>query len=504
MILEPDEAPRRYHQNLLYLLGSHNATDYKERRKQTGISGVSIFSGLSPHHRLPIPSGFPGDSMHAPTLNPGDLLIPMWHGTFQCATTDNMRNWDWATLKDDIWIKHGEDVGSSKPYLPGFFDHPPRNIEKKGSSSYKAKEYQGYFYGLGPALLFGILPHIYWENFCKIVYAIRILHQHSIPSDQLVDAQKHLVESCLEFEALYGQRRTDRLHMVRPVVHAIPHMAAETVHLGPAPLYSTWTMERMIGSLGREIRQPSKPYRNLSERADTDDSATMLKRKRSSTSLPMVSMAKREKTEESVLGPSRSVENVESVQVLSDKAVPDCEMSDTDSGDVAHAPVPQLSKPVAKDTLVDSQRAVDVGGACVNTNTGAAANPETSVDTDLTINSTPDVLDVNVTATDAGIVFDAVDDAVDPANNPSVAISDSSPSVDTSSVANISATQFDTVPQNEDIGPATVHVNNSAGTSELGAVGDMTTNLGGTEKKIGTSFKFKVKNPLIDAASKIN
>ncbi|KAG5633858.1 hypothetical protein H0H81_004769 [Sphagnurus paluster] len=264
MILEPDEAPRRYHQNLLYLLESRNATDYKERCKQTSISGVSIFSSLSPHHRLPIPSGFPGDSMHAPTLNLGDLLIPMWRGTFQCATTDNMCNWDWATLKDDIWIKHGEDVGSSKPYLPGFFDHPPRNIEKKGSSGYKAKEYQGYFYGLGPALLFGILLHIYWE-ICKIVYAIRILHQHSIPSDQLIDTQKHLVESCLEFEALYGQRRTDRLHMVRPVVHVILHMAAETVCLGPVSLYSTWTMERMIGSLGREIHQPSKPYQNLSE-----------------------------------------------------------------------------------------------------------------------------------------------------------------------------------------------------------------------------------------------
>ncbi|KAG5633927.1 hypothetical protein H0H81_004377, partial [Sphagnurus paluster] len=232
-----------------------------------------------------------------------------------------------------------------------------------------------------------------------------------------------------------------------------------------------------------------RTYLKETKEESEDDSATTLKRKRSSTSLPMVSMAKREKNEESVLRPSRSVENVESVQALSDKAVPDCEMSDTDSGDVAHAPVPQLSKPVAKDTPVDSQRAVDVSGACVNTNAGAAANPETSVDTDLTINSTPNVLDVNVTATDAGIVFDAVDDAVDAANNLSVAISDSSPSVDTSSVANISATQFDTVPQNEDIGPATVHVNNSAGTSELGAVGDMTTNLGGTEKKIGTTFK---------------
>ncbi|KAG6835778.1 hypothetical protein H0H93_014742 [Arthromyces matolae] len=69
-----------------------------------------------------------------------------------------------------------------------------------------------------------------------------------------------------DFELLYVQRRADRIHMVRPCVHAVAHLPKETARLGPAPLYSTWTMERMIGDLGSEIRQPSNPYQNLSER----------------------------------------------------------------------------------------------------------------------------------------------------------------------------------------------------------------------------------------------
>jgi hypothetical protein len=70
----------------------------------------------------------------------------------------------------------------------------------------------------------------------------------------------------VEYEEIYVQRRSDRLHMVRPSVHAILHMPSEMVCVGPTPLSSTWTMERLIGDLGSEIRQPSNPYQNLSQR----------------------------------------------------------------------------------------------------------------------------------------------------------------------------------------------------------------------------------------------
>lgn len=44
-------------------------------------------------------------------------------------------------------------------------------------------------------------------------------------------------------------------------------MAPEIIRMGPPVYYAQWTMERVIGELGREIRQPSNPYSNLSQRA---------------------------------------------------------------------------------------------------------------------------------------------------------------------------------------------------------------------------------------------
>ena len=196
----------------------------------------------------------------------GDLLLPLWRKTFRCAGDDMTTNWDWGTLVGDIWKVHGAAVAACREYIPGFVDHPPRNITEKINSGYKAKEWQTYLYGLAPALLKGILPDKYWKNFCKLVYAIRILHQRTIPRAQLEEAHKYIKLFCLEFEDIYVQWRSDRLHMVRPSVHALLHMPSETVRVGPTPLSSTWTMERLIGDLGSEIRQPSNPYQNLSQR----------------------------------------------------------------------------------------------------------------------------------------------------------------------------------------------------------------------------------------------
>ena len=268
--VDPDSvtgcSPAEYHRNLLYLLQSRHATEYKERRKETGIAYPSLFGGLPAASRQPIPAGFPGDSMHGPTLNMGDLLLPLWRKTFRCAGEDTTDNWDWGTLVGNVWKDHGAAVAACCEYIPGFVDHPPRNIAEKINSGYKAKEWQTYLYGLAPALLYGILPDRYWKNFCKLVYAIRILHQRTISRTQLEEAHKYLKLFCVDYEEIYVQRRSDRLHMVRPSIHGILHMPSETVRVGPTPLSSTWTMERLIGDLGSEIRQPSNPYQNLSQR----------------------------------------------------------------------------------------------------------------------------------------------------------------------------------------------------------------------------------------------
>ena len=69
-----------------------------------------------------------------------------------------------------------------------------------------------------------------------------------------------------EFEQLYYQGRADRLHFVRPCIHTLLHLPGEVHRLGPSIIYTQWTMERTIGNLGEEVKQPSQPYANISQR----------------------------------------------------------------------------------------------------------------------------------------------------------------------------------------------------------------------------------------------
>jgi hypothetical protein len=262
----PHVSSIEYKENLAYLLGATNETNFKERRKETGITKPSIFSGLPPKRMLDIPGCFPADLMHLISLNLTDLLIKLWRGTMDCETSDDRATWDWAVLKGNTWKNHGKTVADATPYLPGSFDRPPRNPAEKISSGYKAWEYLVYIFVLGPALLHGILPDKYWRNYCKLVKAIRLIHQCRITREQLREAHKLFIQFVEEYEQLYYQRRGDRIHFCRQSLHALLHIVPEIVRVGPGVYYTQWTMERTIGNLGEEIKQPSKPYANLSQR----------------------------------------------------------------------------------------------------------------------------------------------------------------------------------------------------------------------------------------------
>ncbi|KAF8803072.1 hypothetical protein BYT27DRAFT_7226131 [Phlegmacium glaucopus] len=181
--------------------------------------------------------------MHLASLNIPDLFINIWRGTFDCDGKDDKSTWDWAVLQGIVWEKHGKDVAACTPYLPGSFDHPPHNPAERFL-------FLMYFYGLGPALLFNILPERYWAHFCKLIYAMWIMNQHHISTEDLKKAHAALLEFAYEFELL---------------IHALTHLGPEAVHIGPPIISSQWVMERTIGNLGEEIHQHSNPYANLSE-----------------------------------------------------------------------------------------------------------------------------------------------------------------------------------------------------------------------------------------------
>ncbi|KIY48821.1 hypothetical protein FISHEDRAFT_42610 [Fistulina hepatica ATCC 64428] len=209
--------------------------------------------------------------MHLGSLNLPELLLNLWRGTLQCDPSDDKATWDWAMTRLEgadlrsIWKTHGDAVAASQPYLPGFFDWPPCNPAEKINSGYKAKEYQTYFYVLGPAYFYNVLPEIFWKSYCKLVSAMRHAHQRCIPIDHLCQTHVLFLEFSMEFEILYYQRKTCQLHFCCPCVHLLSHICPSISYWGSLGMLAQWTMERLIGDLGREIRQPSNPYQNLAQ-----------------------------------------------------------------------------------------------------------------------------------------------------------------------------------------------------------------------------------------------
>lgn len=258
--------PSLYQRNLEFVMSSPDLATYRLRRKHTGISKPSIFQGISPRHRLEIPGCFPTDLMHLVSLNMTQLILKLFRGTMKCDKNDSRRTWDWAVLQGQVWRYHGELVAAAAPYLPGSFDRAPRNPAEKVSSNYKAQEYLLYIYGLCPGLLYNVLPDKYWKCFCKLVVAIRILHQRSISPAQILRAYTLIMDFIKEFETLFYQRMVERIHFCRQCLHGLVHLAPEVIRIGPDGYRSQWTMERLIGILGQMIKQPSNPYMNLSER----------------------------------------------------------------------------------------------------------------------------------------------------------------------------------------------------------------------------------------------
>ncbi|KAF8834325.1 hypothetical protein BDN67DRAFT_992689 [Paxillus ammoniavirescens] len=168
--------------------------------------------------------------------NLSELLISLWRRMIDCDATDAINSWDWAVLSDGvIWDTYGVSL----------------------TSGYKTWELQLHTFGLGPILLYNILPDEYFANYCKLVRGFQIMCQHSITTESLVSAQSLLCQWEHGFEY--------HIHFIRPCVHQVNHLATETLCKGPPICYAQWTMERTIGNLRQEIRQPSNPYSNLTQ-----------------------------------------------------------------------------------------------------------------------------------------------------------------------------------------------------------------------------------------------
>ncbi|KAG2059589.1 hypothetical protein BDR06DRAFT_979763 [Suillus hirtellus] len=200
----PPTGSFNYKANLHCIISCRNAAEYEFVHLETGITKPSIFCIFHSDHILLVPHSFNSDIMHVATINAGDLLIPLWRGTFRADPTNDKATWHWAVLIKETWRKHGLSIADVTPYLPESFDYPHQNPAEKIHSGYKAWEWLLHLYGMGPATLYGILS----EPYCATMIGF-ISFTH---------------------------------------VHSLTHIGPEMVNKGPPICSSQWTMERTIRS----------------------------------------------------------------------------------------------------------------------------------------------------------------------------------------------------------------------------------------------------------------
>ncbi|KAG1831923.1 hypothetical protein DFJ58DRAFT_736501 [Suillus subalutaceus] len=124
--------------NLKHVIHCSNMAEYELACLKTGITKPSIFCGSDTDRILLVPLCFGSDIMHIAAINTGDLLLPLWRGTFRAETMDDKSVWAWAVLMKATWKAHGSLIADATPFLPGSFDRPPHNPAEKISSGYKA------------------------------------------------------------------------------------------------------------------------------------------------------------------------------------------------------------------------------------------------------------------------------------------------------------------------------------------------------------------------------
>ncbi|KIM56274.1 hypothetical protein SCLCIDRAFT_133017, partial [Scleroderma citrinum Foug A] len=241
-----------------------NQTQWDKKKTETGLTKPPLILALSPARSLGVPLCMTTDIMHL-AGNISNLLISLWCGTFDHAVDDNPANWPWAVLSnEEVWRAHGNAVEHAGHFLPSSYDHKPHNIAEKINTQYKTWEFQLYIFGLAPILLYGILPPIHWENYCKLVCRFQIMCQSTLMKEEPLNAHALLCSWEHEFELTYYKLCKSRIHFVQPCIHQVTHLVSEAIHKGPPICYAQWTMEHTIGNLGEQIRQPSKPFANLS------------------------------------------------------------------------------------------------------------------------------------------------------------------------------------------------------------------------------------------------
>ncbi|KNZ71579.1 hypothetical protein J132_08090 [Termitomyces sp. J132] len=82
-------------------------------------------------------------------------------------------------------------------------------VDRDTCLHYKAWKFLLYLFGLGPGLLYCVLPTDIWRSYSKLVSGVCIIYQKSITQTQIQVAHLHLIQFVAKFESMYIQCHED-------------------------------------------------------------------------------------------------------------------------------------------------------------------------------------------------------------------------------------------------------------------------------------------------------
>ena len=204
---------------------SHQAAT--QGKSVNGIKGPSWFGGLK-HHDIVDGTGI--NYMHFGLLGVSKCLLGFWFDSGE--TTD----YKISSRISEVDAR----LTSIKP--PKNISRVPRSIENH-RKYFKASELRSFLLFYGPAVLYNILPKLYYEYFLLLSEVIFILLLESISKRQLEHAERLLLHFCILFEDYYGLRfQTENFHV-------LVHLADDLRSLGPLWTHSCFHFEDKNGFL---------------------------------------------------------------------------------------------------------------------------------------------------------------------------------------------------------------------------------------------------------------
>ncbi|XP_070551310.1 uncharacterized protein [Ptychodera flava] len=232
-IKEDATGPKRTHEQ--FLEDAKSAFD--SGRPVHGVKGPCWFGTLK-HYDIVAGCGI--DYMHCVLQGVVKTLFSLW---FTTETSD---------MGFNISRKISEvDARLLEIQPPNEITRCPRSIETH-RKYWKASEIRSFLMYYGMAVLFGILPQMYYEHFVLLSQGIFILALESISDDQLHQADYLLRRFCLEFPILYGERYMSHN------IHTLLHLVDDVKVLGPLWTHSCFHFEDKNGFLLKLIHGTQK------------------------------------------------------------------------------------------------------------------------------------------------------------------------------------------------------------------------------------------------------